>query len=207
MRRGRRWSADRRQSADRRLVAALVEAERWVAVRHQGDVAGDPQNPPVQAEDEVEDRLGIAAGEQQHRTGDQDEQPDEAEAEQRLLVGTPDAVRETAEEEPNDQVVGDGQQPPLDQNQSPGEVLGVVDVEMGGVVRHVGQGEWRILVRAQSGIGVVADAPTPAHDPDVEVEQRPRVVRSEQDAEKRHNAGYSEREPEEREHDVVWDRQ
>jgi hypothetical protein len=44
------------------FVAALVEGERRVLIRLRAGVPGDSGDPTVQAEDEVEERLRIAAG-------------------------------------------------------------------------------------------------------------------------------------------------
>ena len=81
----------------------------------------------------------------------------------------------------------DGQQP-LHEDQPPGQPLGIGDVQVRRVVRHVGQGERRIAVGAQGPVAVVVHAPGPAHDPDVEVEQRPRIAAGEQDREERDHA-------------------
>ena len=100
--------------------------------------------------------------------------------------------------------MGDGQQPRLDQHQAVGEMLGVVDVEVGRVVGP-GQGERWVAVGADGGGGVEADPPAPAQHADVEVEQGAWIAAGEQDGEAGDHRGDHERDPQERQHDVVRD--
>jgi DNA-directed RNA polymerase specialized sigma24 family protein len=60
------------------IVLAGVEPERWVLARHQRGVGDDSQHPAVQPEDEVEDRSGIAAANQQYYCRDEHEQADQS---------------------------------------------------------------------------------------------------------------------------------
>ena len=62
--------------------------------------------------------------------------------------------------------VGNGQQPGLDQDQSAGQPLGIVDVEIGRVV-GAGERERRVPVRSECTVGVEGHPPAPADDPDV----------------------------------------
>ena len=61
--------------------ATLVELERWVDVGHQGGVRDDAVDPAVEADDEVEERPRVAAGEEEREAGDAHQQPDDASAE------------------------------------------------------------------------------------------------------------------------------
>jgi hypothetical protein len=56
-------------------------------------------------------------------------------------------------------------------------------------------------------VGVVADAPAPAQDADVELEDGPRVAAGEQDRAERDDRRRDEGDPEEDEHDEVRDRE
>jgi hypothetical protein len=56
------WRRLRQGQCAARLVAAHVQAERRVLVGHQARARGDPQHPPVHAEDEVEDLPGVPPG-------------------------------------------------------------------------------------------------------------------------------------------------
>jgi hypothetical protein len=60
-----------------RFVGAAVEAEWGVFVRHQSGVGNDAQDPAVEANDEIEQSVGIAAGEQKCDRGDEYERTDE----------------------------------------------------------------------------------------------------------------------------------
>lgn len=114
---------DRRTSVVAVLVTALLEAERWVLVSHQAGVPGDAEDPAVQAEDEIEELLGVAPGEQQHHPGDEHQDPDETRAPHDWFVGAATyGVPGAAEQETDDDVVRDGEQPPLDQDEPEGEV-------------------------------------------------------------------------------------
>jgi hypothetical protein len=96
-------------------MTAHVQAERWVGVGHQARIRRDPQHPPVHAEHEVEDLPWILAGRQQHDRGDQRQNPDEADTariEVRPAV-LPCEQDTRPGEQADDDVVRDGQQPPL----------------------------------------------------------------------------------------------
>src|SRR5205823_12767655 len=67
--------------------------------------------------------------------------------------------------------------------------------------------EGRVLVGAECAVAVEADAPGPAKDADVEVEQTPWVAAGEEDREEGDHADYCEADPEEQEHDAVGDRE
>ena len=185
-------------SGDRAGVgAALVEPEGRIAVGHQPGVGGDPERPPVHAEDEVVEGDGVAAGEQQHDRGDQHEQADQAAGAPAVVpaVVRPAAGAQpqpAADEDRQDEVVRDGQQPPLHQHQATGQPFGVGHVQVRRVVRHLGQGERRVAVGAQGAVAVVVHPPGPAQHADVEVEQRPRIAPGEQDREERDHADHEE---------------
>src|SRR4051794_23506763 len=61
-----------------RLVAALIEPERRVAVGHQRHVGDDPEHPPVQPEDEGEEAGRVPRGEQQRHGREEHEQGDQS---------------------------------------------------------------------------------------------------------------------------------
>ena len=112
-----------------------------------------------------------------------------------------------ADEEPDDEVVRDGQQPGLDQGQAAGEVLGVGDVEPGRVVGDVGEGERRVAVGAQGVVAVVGDPPGPAEHAEVEPEDPRRVAAGDEDGEPGDDGQDREGDPEEHQHDQVWHQQ
>ena len=112
-----------------------------------------------------------------------------------------------ADEEPDDEVVRDGQQPGLDQGQAAGEVLGVGDVEPGRVVGDVGEGERRVAVGAQGVVAVVGDPPGPAEHAEVEPEDPRRVAAGDEDGEPGDDGQDREGDPEEDQHDQVWHQQ
>ena len=99
----------------RGVLASLIEAERRIRVGHETHVDGDARDPAVESEDEVEDASRIARGEEKRHGGEEDERADEA----CLETDGPDPVSRfrcrvaAAEEDPDDDVVGDGEQPPL----------------------------------------------------------------------------------------------
>ena len=124
-----------------------------------------------------------------------------------LAVALPYRPGAGAEEDADDDVVGDGQQPPLDQDQAAGEVLGVLDVEVRGVGGVLGQAERGVAVGGQGAVGVVGDPPGPAQDADVEVEDGPGVAAGHQDRHEGHDAEHREGDPQEGQDDVVRDRQ
>src|SRR4029079_1490650 len=157
---------------------------------------------------EVEDTAGVAPGEQERDARDQDEQPDEPAAPGPApVLPFPREPAAAAREHPDDDVLGNREQPPLHEDEAPRQALGVLDVERGRVVRVGAQREGRIAVGPERAVRVEADAPRPAEDADVEVEERPRVAAREQDREERDHAEQEERDPEKHEHDVVRDRE
>ena len=74
-------------------------------------------------------------------------------------------------EQAHDDQLWNGQQPGLHQDEAAGEPLGVVDVEVSGIV-GTGQAERWVLVGARRGEGVKGDAPGPAQHAHVEGEDR-----------------------------------
>ena len=206
----RRWLVGNR---GRRVVpASLVEPERRILVPHQEHVGGDTCNPAVEPEDEVEEAARVARSEEQRDTCEEDEYSDQP----RVPPGAPDAVvvasvrgrvAPAAEKDPDDDVLRDREQPPLHEHEPARQPLGVRDLESRRVVRHVVEREGRVAIRAQRCVRVEGDPPRPAHDPDVEVEDRARVAPREEDREERDHGQHEERQPEEREHDVVRDRE
>ena len=190
-----------------RLVRSHVEAERRVLVGHEGDVGGHAQDPAVESEEQVVDRARVAAGDREHDGGDERQQADQSGAVDvapLVVLHDPGAP---ADEDPDDQVVRDGQQPPLDEHEPAREVLGVVDLEVGRVVLDLRQREGRVAVGRERAVGVVGHAPRPAQDPDVEVEDRPGVAAGEQDREERDDAEDREGHPQEGQHDEVRNRE
>ena len=140
------------------LVRALVEAERRVLVAHQGDVGQHPVDPAVDADDDVEQRARVAAGEQQDEAGDEDQDAEQRDPGGCLVAGAPvvpggPPQGHVGGDQGDDDQLRDGQQPRLDQDQSAGEVFGVVDVEVGGVVGP-GQRERWVPVGADGAGGV-----------------------------------------------------
>ena len=99
----------------------------------------------------------------------------------------------------------DREQPPLDEDEPARELLGILDVEPRRVRRVVGKGEGRVLVRAEGAVGVEADAPRPAEDADVEVEDPAGVAAGEEDREACDDGREHEADPEEEENDEVRD--
>ena len=206
-RRGRRRRSDR-QGPGPSLVAALVEPERRVGVGHQGGIAGHAQHPTVQSQEEVEERLRVATREEHDDAGHHREQRDQAgRHDASAVVSAAEVVAGTAQEQPDDQVLRDREQPPLDQDEPAREALRVVHLEVCRVVRDVAEGEGRVAVCPEGAVGVVGDAPLPAQDPDVELEDAARVAPGEEDGEEGHHAEHHEGQPQERQHHVVRDRQ
>ena len=103
--------------------------------------------------------------------------------------------------------MGDRQQPPLDEDESTREPFGVVDLESCGVGRVVGEREGRVRVGSERAVGVEADAPRPAEDADVEVEDPSRVTAREEDRESGDDGRQHEADPEDDEDDEVRDRE
>ena len=190
------------------VVAALVETERWVLIGHQGGVGDDAVHPSIETHHEVEDRPRVAAGEQQGHGCEQHQEADEPGG----LAGPagvgrlPPAEPPAAAEQRDDQVLGERQQPPLDEHQAAGEVLGVLHAELRRVVGRP-QAERRVAVGSERAVGVVADPPTPPQHTDVEVEQPAWIAAREQDGEEGDDADDGEGDPQEDQHDVVRDGQ
>ena len=191
------------------LGAALVEAEGRVPVRHQTRVRHDPRHPAVEPEDDVEDAAGVAPGEEERDAREQDEEADEpaAEAAPLPVVRPRGGERPPADHDPDEQVLGDREQPPLDEHEAARELPRVLDVQRRRVVRRVVERERRIPVGAERAVRVERDPPRPAEHPDVEVEDPARIPPGEEDREERDHRQYEEREPQEGQHDVVRDRE
>ena len=75
------------------------------------------------------------------------------------------------------------------------------------VVGHVVERERRIAVGAERAVRVERHAPRPAEHSDVEVEDAPRVAARDEDREERDDGQHEKRQPQEREHDVVGNRE
>ena len=150
-------------------VCSLVEPERRVAVGHQPGVGGDPEHPPVEAEHEVEDPPRVTRREQQGHRRDEDEHRDQARSPSSCRPTTGSSSLPPSEDRHHD-VLRDGEQPPLDEDEPSRQPLRVVDLELRRVVRDLVQRERRVAVRAQRAVGVEDDAPRPAEHADVEVE-------------------------------------
>ncbi len=192
------------------LVAALIEAERRISVGHQAGVRGDARDPAVEPEDEVEDAARVAPHEEERDRGEEHEQPDQPAVEAatpRLVIRGLDGPPAPAEEDPRDGVLRDREQPPLHEHEPARQALGVVDLEPRGVVGHVLERERRVPIGAEGGVRVEADPPGPAEDADVEVEDPARVAPGHEDREERDDREHGEGEPEERQQDVVRNRE
>ncbi|GGR36741.1 hypothetical protein GCM10010282_31570 [Streptomyces roseolus] len=181
----------------RRLVPSLVEAEGRIGVRHEARVGGGAEDPAVQADDQVEQVPGIARGEGEGEAGDHREQRDQA--------ATPPSGAQAAGEEREDQVVGDREQPPLDQHLRAGEPFRVGDVEPGRVAGFGAEAEGRVAVGAEPAVGVVRDPPRPPEHAEVEVEEAPRIALGEQDREEGDHRHDQEGDPQEEQHDPMRD--
>ena len=102
----------------------------------------------------------------------------------------------------------DRQQPPLDEHESPRQLVGILDGEPRRVGGIVGERERRIAVGAEaSGEGVERDPPGPPQHPDVEVEQGPRIAAGEEHRHPGDEGEHEEGHPQEQQHDAVRDRQ
>ena len=191
------------------LGATLIETEGWIPVRHQARVRHDARDPAVEPEHEVEDAAGIAPGEDEREAGEEDEQADEAARERRPTPVVRPRCRErpASDHDRDQQVLRDRQEPPLDEHEAAREVLGILDVQRRRVVGRLVEGERRVPVGAQGAVRVEGDPPRPAEDADVEVEDPPRIPPGDEDREERHDGQHEEREPQERKHDVVRDRE
>ena len=195
---------------DPRIRSALVETERRVFVAHEEHVGGDPSHPTVESEDEVEDASRVVADEQQRDPREEHEHADQAclEAESPDPVVHPrGGVAAAAEEDPDDDVVRDRQQPPLHEDESPRQLLGIGDVQTSRVVGDVVESERRVTVGPERAVRVEGDPPRPPQDTEVEVEHPARIAAGDEDREEGDERQDDEREPEEREDDVVRDRQ
>src|SRR5215212_3152791 len=96
-----------------------------------------------------------------------------------------------------------GKQPPFYEYEPAREGLRVLDVEAGWIVGNVLERERRVLVGAQCAVAVEADAPGPAQDAEVEVEEPPRIAPGEEDREEGGHADNREGDEEEEEDDEV----
>ena len=112
-----------------------------------------------------------------------------------------------ADEDADHDVLRNGEQPPLDEDEPSRQALGVVDLELRRVVGHLVQREGRIAVGAERAVRVEGHTPRPAQHADVEVEDPPRIAAREEDREERDDGHDDERRPEEEEDDVVRDRE
>ena len=195
---------------ERLARAALVEAERRVLVAHQQDVPRDPRNPAVEPKHEVEELRRIARGEQKRDAGEQDENTDQPRLEAEAphpVVDLRGCVASSAQQDPDDDVVGDREQPPLHEHEPARQPLRVLDVEPSGIVGYVVERERWVPVGAERSVRVEGDTPRPAEHSEVEVEDAARVATRDEDREERDDRQHQEGEPEEREHDVVRDRE
>ncbi len=114
--------------------------------------------------------------------------------------------RAATDEQADDEVVRDGEQPPLDEHEAAGEVLGVGDVEPRRVVRLRAEAERRVAVGAEATVAaVVGHAPRPAEHAEVEVEEPAGVAAGEEDREERDDADHGEGDPQEPEREEVRD--
>ena len=206
--RRRRFRRQRRCAC--RVVLALVESERWIGVRHQEDVRRDPHDPAVEAEDEVEEPAGIPRRVQERDCCEQHEDADEPAG----IPPVPAVVLSlagrgagAADEDPDQDVLGDCEQPPLHEHEPPREPLRVRDGERRRIVGLLVERERRVAVGTQRAVRVVRDAPGPAQHADVEIEDAPRIATGEQDREEGDDRQHGEGDPEEEQHDEVRDRE
>ena len=194
-----------------RVVPALVEPERRIGVGHQARIRDDPRHPAVEAEDEVEETARIPRHEQKRDRCEEHEGPDEPAPVPPVrtvpVLGSAGSGAGAAEEDPQQDVLGDREQPPLHQDEATREPLRVGDVERRRVVGCRVERERRVAVGAEGAVRVVRDAPGPAQHAEVEVEDAPRVAPGEQDREEGDDREHHEGDPEEEEHDEVRDRQ
>ena len=207
--RRRRFRRQRRCACH--IVLALVEPERWIGVRHQEDVRRDPHHPPVEAEHEVEEPAGIPRRKQERDSCEQHENPDQPAA----VPPVPPAVilsltgrgAGATDEDPDQDVLGDCEQPPLHEHEPSREPLRVRDGECRRVVGLLVECERRVPVGTQRPVRVVRDAPGPAQHAEVEVEDASRVATGEQDREEGDDREHGEGDPEEEQHDEVRNRE
>ena len=123
---GERWE-QRRIGSSSRFLFALIEAQRRVPVRHEPCVRHHPRHPAVEPEREVEDSARIPGGEEQHHTREQDEHADEPETgAPRPVVGMRGRGGPTpTDEDSDDDIVRDGEQPPLHEHEAARQLVGV----------------------------------------------------------------------------------
>ena len=201
-----RWGWLRRHG--RGVLASLIEPERRIRVGHQTRVDGDARDPTVEPEDELEDASRVARREEKRHSGEENERADEA----CLEADDPDPVRRfrcrvaAAEEDPDDDVVGDGKQPPLHEHEPAREPLRVGQLERRRVLGVV-EREGRVAVGAERAVRVEHHPPRPAQHSHVEVEDPSRVAAGEEDREERDHRQHQEGQPEEEQHHEVRDRQ
>ena len=192
------------------LGTSLVEPERRVLVAHEQHVGGHARDPPVEPDNEVEEPARVTRGEEQRHTGKEHEDADqpgfEADAPE-PLVDPGRRVAAPSQEDSRDDVLRYREEPPLHQHEAAGELLRVGDLQARRVVGHVVERERRIAIGAQRAVGVERHPPRPAENADVEVEDATRVAAGEEDREERDDRQNEQREPEQREHDVVRDRE
>ncbi|ODA72721.1 hypothetical protein APS67_003020 [Streptomyces sp. AVP053U2] len=170
-------------------------AGRGIHVGEQGRVGGHAQHPAVQPEHQIEQTARVAPGGGQGDAGEQGEQPDETTAEP--------AHADAAEKEAQDQVVRDGQEPPLHQDEAAGELSGVRQLPARRIAGDVGERERRIAVGAQSTVGVIGHSPIPPQYTGGEIEEGSRVAAGEENREERRHARPREGHPQEDQDDVV----
>src|SRR6266511_2708192 len=164
------------------LVAAAVEAERRVLIRHQGRVCDHAQDPAIEAEDEGVKAARITLGEEQREPDDQRQEPDQT-RERRCEVPAVrplDPERSAADEHPGDQELWNRQHP-LDQRQTAQQRAWVGNVERRRIVRLRVEGERRVAVCPERAVAVVRHAPRPSQHAEVEVEDASRVAAGHED--------------------------
>ena len=96
--------------------ASGVKPEWRVGVGHESGVGGDAEDPAVHAENEVVDRPGVAAGEEQGESGKEHEEADQSAAggvKPAVALAQPGGPG-SASEDPDDEVLRDREQPPFE---------------------------------------------------------------------------------------------
>jgi hypothetical protein len=91
------------------------------------------------------------------------------------------------QEDPDDDVLRNREQPPLDEHKASRKALGILDFKRRGVVGRTESERW-IAIRPVRGEGIEADSPRPAQDTGVEVEDAVRIAPCEEDREERGDA-------------------
>ena len=206
----RRRRSRRQRRCARQVVLARIESERWIGVRHQEDVRRDPHHPAVEADDEVEEPAGIPRREQERDCCEEHEDTDEPAAVPpvpAVVLSLAGRGAGAADEDPDQDVLGDCEQPPLHEHEPPREPLRVCDGEGRRVVGLLVEREGRVAVGAQRPVRVVRDAPRPAQHADVEIEDAPRIATGEQNREEGDDREDGEGDPEEEQHDEVRNRE